>query len=252
MRRAAVSTVLVILFSATAQSAASAAENEKGFVDRAFRDKDGDHKYVVFIPHDYTSKVKWPVILFLHGAGERGTDGQAPVKVGLGRAIRAREKDFKAIAVFPQCESRGPAARGWHAGSVDGKRALAILDQVEKDYSTDKDRVYLTGLSMGGFGTWSMAVADPKRWAAIVPICGGGSTESAEKIAQLPIWCFHGDADKAVAVELSRKMIQAIKKAGGNPKYTEYAGVGHNSWDAAYGDADLFTWLFSQRRSARF
>ena len=127
-------------------------------------------------------------------------------------------------------------------------RARDILEEVEKDYKTDKKRVYLTGLSMGGFGTWSFAAAHPKRWAAIAPICGGGSVKDAEKIKDIPCWCFHGDADTAVPVAGSRDMIEAIKKAGGNPKYTEYPGVGHNSWDKAYGTKELWTWLLEQKK----
>jgi predicted peptidase len=107
--------------------------------------------------------------------------------------------------------------------------------------------MYLTGLSMGGFGTWSLAAQYPDRWAAIVPICGGGNPADADKIKHIPCWCFHGDADKAVKVERSREMIEALKKAGGQPRYDEYPGVGHNSWDRAYGTADLYQWLLMQQ-----
>ena len=125
---------------------------------------------------------------------------------------------------------------------------MAIVAEVEKEYKVDPKRVYLTGLSMGGFGTWSLAIKDPTRWAAIVPICGGGDAKQAAKIKDLPCWCFHGDADPAVAVGMSRTMIQALKDAGGQPKYTEYPGVGHNSWDKAYATPDLYKWLLSQQR----
>jgi predicted peptidase len=100
---------------------------------------------------------------------------------------------------------------------------------------------------MGGAGTWSLAVKYPDKWAAIVPICGRGDPKQAEKIKHIPCWCFHGDADKAVKVEYSREMIKALKEAGGSPKYTEYPGVGHNSWDRAYGTRELYDWLLAQK-----
>jgi len=148
------------------------------------------------------------------------------------------KEDFSFIAVFPQSQKRT-----WKADSDDAKRALAILDEVQKSYKVDAKRIYLTGLSMGGFGTWSLAAAFPERWAAIAPICGGGNPSTAEKIKNVPCWCFHGDADKAVKVEQSRSMIEALKKAGASPRYTEYEGVGHNSWDRAYGTAELYEWF---------
>ena len=250
-----ISSRLRVAFSVIALCATFAAElaaQERGFVDRVYRDDAGEHKYVVFVPHDYTPDKEWPVLLFLHGAGERGADGQLQTKVGLGPAIRAREKDFPFIAVLPQAEDRqGPLLRVWYPESADGKRALAVLAEVEKSYRIDKDREYLTGLSMGGYGTWAHAAAAPDRWAAIAPICGGGDPAWAEKIAQLPIWCFHGDEDRAVPVDQSRRMIDALKKAGGKPRYDEYPGVGHNSWDRAYGTDELYAWLLKQRRGKK-
>jgi len=116
-----------------------------------------------------------------------------------------------------------------------------------KEFKVDAKRQYLTGLSMGGYGTWSIAPTTPTRWAAIVPVCGAGNPADAEKIKDIPCWCFHGDEDKAVNVEGSRKMIAAIEKAGGKPKYTEYPKVGHNSWDMAYGTDELYKWLLEQK-----
>lgn len=244
--------ILTAVLAVAAARAATDAEPDRGFLDRVHSDNAGDHKYVVFVPHDYTTDKEWPVLLFLHGAGERGTDGKKHVDVGLGKAIRAREKTFPFIAVFPQCEDRQVAARrGWAPDGTDGARALAILTEVEKAYRTDKERVYLTGLSMGGFGTWAIAAAAPNRWAAIVPICGAGDPEWAPKIAGLPVWCFHGGDDRVVSPDGSRRMIEALKNAGATPTYTEYPGVGHNSWDAAFGTDELYTWLLKQKRTAR-
>ncbi len=230
----------------------SAFAEDRGFVNRVYRDETGSHKYVVFVPHNYTPEKTWPVILSFHGAGERGSDGKSQVNVGLGAAIRVREQSFPFIAVFPQCEDLAvPARQGWLPQAIDGRRALAILAEVEKSFRTDEDRVYLTGVSMGGFGAWAHAAADPDRWAAVVPICGGADADWAAKLVHLPIWCFHGAIDRVVPTDESRQMIAALKKGGGNPRFTEFPGVGHNAWDIAYQSEELFAWLLAQRRGVR-
>lgn len=222
-----------------ALAAPLAAQDAKtGFLDKTF--KDGT-KYVVFIPHDYTPEKTYPVILFLHGSGESGTDGQKQVGTGLGKAIKKEEKTFPFITLFPQSQKGG-----WKATGDEAQRALAILDETMKTYKIDEKRQYLTGLSMGGFGTWSLAAEYPTRWAAIAPICGGGDPGIAPKIKDIPCWNFCGDADKLVVQ--SRKLIAALKEAGGNPIYTEYPGVGHNSWDNAYGTAKLYEWFLMNPR----
>ena len=221
---------------------APAGAQEKEGTKTGFLNKEYEGvKYVVFVPHERKAGEKYPVILFLHGSGESGTDGVKQTKQGIGNAIRKREKTFPFLTVMPQSQKGG-----WKAESAEGKRAIAILDSVMKEYDGDPKRTYLTGLSMGGFGTWSMAMAYPDRWAAIVPVCGAGKPEQAAKIAKIPCWDFHGDADKSVNVNGSREMIAALKAAGGDPKYTEYPGVGHNSWDKAYGTPELYTWLLEQ------
>lgn len=234
----------VALLCGASMSARAADEKSKtGFLTRIHKDADGkEAKYVLFVPHDYKGDKTYPIILFLHGSGERAGGTKEPVEVGIGPAIQKREKSFPFLVIIPQAE------KSWRAGSADGKRALAMLAEVEKDYKVDPKRVYLTGLSMGGFGTWSMAVAHPDKWAAIVPICGRGDTKQAAKIKDIPCWCFHGDADPAVKVEGSRTMIAALKEAGGSPKYTEYPGVGHNCWDRAYATKELYEWLLQQHK----
>ena len=149
-----------------------------------------------------------------------------------------------AYVVFAQSHKRN-----WRAGSTDANRALRMVDELCKEAPIDTNRIYLTGLSMGGYGTWSLAAAEPKRWAAIVPVCGGGNPADVAKFKDIPCWCFHGDKDTAVKVEKSREMIEALKKVESEPKYTEYPGVGHNSWDKAYGTPELFPWLFAQKRT---
>ena len=219
--------------------ALASAQTETGFIAKTHEGA----KYKIFVPHDYKGDKEYPLILFLHGAGETGTDGEKQAKQGIGNAIAKNEKTFGFITVLPQSQKKT-----WKADSVDGKRAIEILDLTMKAYKVDASRVYLTGLLMGGFGTWSFAAAHPNRWAAIAPICGGGDVKSASKIKNIPCWNFHGDEDNAVKVDLSRNMIKALKDAGGQPRYTEYPGVGHNSWDAAYGNPELYTWFLEQKR----
>jgi predicted peptidase len=218
-----------------------------GFVDKTFKNADDtESPYVVFVPHDYDPAKEYPTVLFLHGAGETKTaksGGKMPVEVGIGPAIKTREKTFPFIVVIPRAEGFG-----WQAGSANAKRALAMLDEVQKAYKTDPKRQYLTGLSMGGYGTWSIAAAHPDRWAAIAPVCGGGDPKDADKIKDLPCWCFHGDEDGAVKVERSREMIAALEKAGGHPRYSEYKWVGHDSWDPAYATNELYAWLLKQSK----
>src|SRR5260370_24027181 len=230
---------------------ARAAEDDKhGFVNRVHKDPDGkESKYVLFVPHDYKGDKAYPLILFLHGAGEREGGKKAPVEVGIGPAItKPGEEHFQFFVLIPRCGANPgkPIAGNWGADGPDAQRALAMLEDVKKSYQIDAKRVYLTGLSMGGFGTWSLAAKYPERWAAIVPICGGGNPAEAEKIKDIPCWCFHGAADPAVKVESSRSMIAALKAAGGHPKYDEYPGVGHDSWVKAYSTPDLYEWLLKQ------
>jgi poly(3-hydroxybutyrate) depolymerase len=212
----------------------------------------GGAKYTVFVPHSYNFKgtMHFPLILFLHGKGERGVDGVRPAKVGLGEHIMRTQKTFPFFAVFPQCRPNGL----WAAGSPDGQRALAILDAVEKRYRVDRKRVYLTGLSLGGAGTWSLGEAHAHRWAAIVPVCGvlgervrGPILAQAGKLKDMPCWCFHGGTDPTVTG--SREMIKLLQAAGGHPIYTEYPGVGHQGcWEPAYATAKLYPWLLSHKK----
>ncbi len=227
-------------------AACRAADDPKhGFVPLVHKGEGGDSKYVLFIPHSYAGDKEYPLILFLHGAGERGDDGELPVKQGIGNAIKfkGKEKDFPFFVIFPQCRVKG----NWKADGPDGQRALAILADVQKAYKIDDKRLYLTGLSMGGFGTWSLAAAHPQKWAAIVPICGGGDPATATKIKDIPCWAFVGDKDNPKLVEGMRGMIKALQAAGSQPRYSEFPYVGHNSWDSAYVTPELYPWLLSHK-----
>jgi predicted peptidase len=220
-----------------------AAAAPTGFLNRTVEADGKSIPYVLYVPRDYSPEKRWPVILFLHGSGERGSDGLKQSQVGLGGAVRLYPERYPALVVMPQCA----AGERW-SGQM-AALALKAVDQTLAEYSCDPSRQYLTGLSMGGYGSWLIAAQHPTRFAAVVPVCGGGSTDDASKLKELPIWVFHGDADTAVPVARSRQMVEAIKAAGGSAiKYTEYPGVGHNSWDAAYADKAMAEWLFAQKR----
>lgn len=220
----------------------------RGFQNRVYTDAAGKaHPFVVFVPAKYEPGTKPPVMLFLHGAGERGSNNIDQIMVGLGPAIWKRKGTFPFVTVIPQCR----IGSNWLADGPDAQWALAMLKQTEKEFGTDPDRVYLTGLSMGGGGTWSIAAKDPSAWAAIVPMCSGPDAANAAKFAaaRLPIWNFCGDKDREGTVKANRTMHEALTKAGAVAKYTEYPGVGHNCWDDAYGTDALYTWLLEQARS---
>ena len=220
----------------------------RGFEQLTYTDNRGRiARYALFTPHAVDLDQPQPLILYLHGAGEIGSDGQKQVTVGLGPAIRSQEDEFPFYALFPQSQHGS-----WRAGSDDAVMALRLLEHTRSRFNIDDSRVYLTGVSMGGFGTFSLAAAYPDRWAAIVPICGGGDPTQARRIARVPCWCFHGDADDIVSVEYSREMITAIRDAGGQPIYEELPGVGHNAWDAAYAKPELFEWMCEQRAPERY
>ncbi|MGE3821652.1 MAG: family 16 glycoside hydrolase [Isosphaeraceae bacterium] len=230
------------LYVQTVPSPDASASDVPGFHLRTVETSTGPRKYTLYLPTGYDGKKTFPVALFLHGSGERGEDGVKPAQVGLGPAILKSPEAFPVIAVFPQARTT------WAAGSEDSKAALAALDDVLKSLKADPDRVVLTGLSMGGRGSWELAAAEPERWAAVVPICGMGQPDSAGAIHKLPIWVFVGDADRDATVLNSRAMVEAITGRGGNPRYTEYRGVGHNSWDRAYNHPALAEWILSQVR----
>lgn len=228
---------------------AAAAEPAKpGLHYRTITDSSGKTgRYILFVPLKLDPAARPPVLLFLHGSGERGENGLDQLMVGLGPALWKQRTTFPFVTVLPQCSTGGR----WNADGPDAALALAALKQTQQELNADPDRVYLTGLSMGGGGTWSIASQDPAMFAAIAPMCSRGDLESASKLAaaHLPVWDFCGDKDRAETVEFSRKMNAALKAAGADARYTEYPEVGHNCWDNAYGTPELYTWLLEQSRS---
>lgn len=198
-------------------------------------------KYLLYIPEEYGKKKgPWPLVLFLHGAGERG-DNLDLVKVHGPPKLAAASKAFPFILVSPQC----PKESWW---PKEAETLKALLDDIESKYEVDKDREYVTGLSMGGFGTWSLAVAQPKRFAALAPICGRGDPKAVEAIKDVPTWVFHGAKDNTVPLKASEEMVEALKAAGAKPKFTVYPEAGHDSWTATYDNPEFYEWMLAQRR----
>ncbi len=198
--------------------------------------------YLLYIPKDFPdSQKKWPLVMFLHGVGERGNDLSKVKAHGLPKLAESR--DFPFIIVSPQC----PGDFWWN-NPVQVAALNGLLDEIMETYPVDRDRVYLTGLSMGGFGTWALAAAHPEKFAAIAPICGGGNPADAKVLSKLPIWVFHGDSDTTVPISKSQEMVDAIKKEGGDIKFTVYPGVGHDSWTQTYNNSELYEWLLKYRR----
>jgi len=201
-------------------------------------------QYLLYLPTQYSeSKSQWPLMLFLHGAGERGDDLEKVKIHGPPKLIAHEGKEFPFVVVSPQCPEDG-----WWSDEPQIEMLDALLDDVIRRYRIDQDRIYVTGLSMGGFGTWSLATKYPHRFAAIAPICGGGDPKDAAKISHLPVWAFHGAKDNVVALEKSQEMVEALRKAGGDVKFTMYPQAGHDSWTETYDNPELYNWLLKHKR----
>jgi pimeloyl-ACP methyl ester carboxylesterase len=199
------------------------------------------YQYLLYLPPEYekNTKDRWPLIVFLHGAGERGNDLEKVKTHGPPKIIKEGQ-ELPFVVVSPQC----PEKEGWGIPALN-----ALLDEVMAHNRIDPDRVYLTGLSMGGTGTWTLAAAHPDRFAAIVPICGDANTGDASKLKKIAVWAFHGKLDPTVPVAYSTNMVEAIEKAGGNNvKLTVYPEAKHDSWTETYKNPYLYTWLLEQQR----
>ena len=226
---------------------------------RTFADAHGTKlSYRLLKPEQIEAGAKYPLVVFLHGAGERGNDNEAQLIHGVREfATPEHRKKYPCFLIAPQC----PNGKRWVEVDWSSKShrlpkepseplrlTVELVESLAKELPIDPKRVYITGLSMGGYGVWDVLARKPELFAAAVSVCGGGDIETAERIKEIPVWLFHGDQDGAVPVSRSRDMVAALRKAGAHPKYTEYPGIGHNSWDAAYKDADMHAWLFAQKR----
>lgn len=199
--------------------------------------------YLFYSPPNYdeTADTKLPLVLFLHGAGERGDDPELLKPVALPQ-IAAHQAEFGFLLLAPQC----PNNSNW-AEQMDALEAF--LDETVDLYPVDQTRIYLTGLSMGGGGAWYLAARQPDRFAALAPICGAsmwwqGFPQRAATLSQLPIWTFHGDADSVVPIDITRQIVAVLEANGNDVRFTSYPGVGHNSWTQAYQNHALFEWFF--------
>ena len=199
--------------------------------------------YLLFLPEEYGKDPakKWPVIVFLHGAGERGSDVNKVKAHGPPKVVE-QKKDFPFVVISPQV----PEGKWW-----DPTVVIALLDEVGATHAVDPDRVYLTGLSMGGYGTWETAIRHPERFAAIAPICGGGTKHRARRLKDVPTWVFHGDKDEAVPVSASIEMVDALKAAGADVQFTRYPDAGHDSWTVTYDNPKLYEWFLSHTLAKR-
>ncbi len=198
--------------------------------------------YVLYLPDGYDESARdWPLVVFLHGAGERGGDLQAVCNLGLAARLKAGDA-FPFIVVAPQC----PENLYW-GGCIESLDAF--LDDRLAELRVDKSRIYLTGLSMGGMGTWLWSVYAPERFAAVAPVCGNSVSWNASRLQNTPVWAFHGDEDTTVHVEESVWMTEAVNACGGDARLTIYEGVSHDSWVQAYNDPALYTWMLSKQKS---
>lgn len=215
--------------------------------------------YRIMPPAKIEPGKKYPLVLFLHGAGERGTDNAIQLVHGMTEfASDENRQKYPAFVVAPQCPQELQwVAVNWstdaHTMPEKPTAALAasldLVTSLEKEFPIDSDRLYITGLSMGGYGTWDAIQRHPKRFAAAAPICGGGDPAFAKAIKDVPLWAFHGDKDDVVKPGRSTQMIDALKAVGAKPQYTLYPGVGHNSWSPTFANPEYYKWLFAQKKS---
>jgi predicted peptidase len=257
--------VLITAFGLVLAVPVSPARRETGFLNRTVTVEGRAHRYQVYVPVDYTPQKRWPVLLFLHGSGERGTDGLLQTEIGLGTALRRHSELYPVIAVFPQA----PPDTRWPGAS--SRIALAALEATQGEFRCDRDRVYLTGMSMGGNGAWYLAYRNPSRWAALLVACGWVNPDErhptaepvvppadrpaiealAGRLRRLPVWQYHGAVDDVILPADSRRLAAALDSLRAPARYTELPDVGHGRWDAMYASPDVAAWLLRQRRGPR-
>lgn len=197
--------------------------------------------YLSYVPDDYaTSNKKYPLVLFLHGSGERGSDLELVKKHGPMKEIAGgKRKGLPFVIIAPQC----PERRSW-----DVDELIGLLNEVEKKFRIDRNREFVSGLSMGGYGTWALLAAQPKRFAGAIPICGGGDPKAASTFAKVPIWVIHGDKDPAVPFQQSVDMVNALKAAGGDPIFTQVVGGTHDVWTSIFEDDGFYKFVMTHKR----
>jgi predicted peptidase len=243
VRRAALGAALLLGVGGCAAAAAPLpppGEQAPQRMERRVVREHGAH-YLVFLPPGHHARQRWPMILFLHGAGERGDDLSQVAVHGPPRLVQQRPDQFPFVVVSPQV----PADRIWSVPVLD-----ALLDEVTERYAVDPDRIYVTGLSMGGYGTWHLAFEFPHRFAAIAPISGGGTITGACTVRHLPVWVFHGAQDEVVPVAHSEELVGRLRGCDGRVRYTRYEDAGHDAWTRTYENPELYRWFLRHRRGA--
>ncbi len=243
---------LSLLLGGLLTTAATADAQENGLLNRTVKVGASTYNYQVYVPQSLGGKAKAPVILFLHGIGQRGAGGFLPAGGVQGAMLRHYLEQVPAIVVLPQCRK----GSYWPDPEMD-RMVTGALDQTVAEFNADPQRLYLTGVSMGGYGAWHMASEHPGKFAAMVSICGGSPLRTgdrfssiARKVSRTPVWVFHGAADQVVPVSESRQLVGALKALHGNVRYSEYEGVGHNVWLKALAEKELLPWLLAQRLDA--
>lgn len=223
-----------------------------GFVARVYRHGSQSMPYRFFIPPGYKQEMQYPLVLWLHGAGGAGRDNRAQIS---GDQIPGthtwtkpqNQTQHPAFVLAPQSPTNWVSA-GLDRLSPEMSMVLSIIEAVRSEFNIDPARIYVAGQSDGGVGTWNVITQKPDFFAAAVPLCGVGDPSRVSKIVDLPIWAFHGERDRVISVIESRKMVNALRRAGGHPRYTEYPNVGHDVWPRAFAELDLVEWLFAQHR----
>lgn len=259
LRAALMTTVFVLPQFAQAGDLADA------FEKRVYENDKGESLPYRYLPAPVPMKAnpnaKFPLVIFLHGAGERGTDNTKPLVHGVKTfAMDEYRKKYPCYVIAPQC----PDGKRWVEvdWALDShtmpekisdplRLTMELVDSLLKSSKVDPDRVYITGLSMGGFGTWDAAQRFPEKFAAAAPVCGGADLDQVKRLKNIPLWTFHGLKDTVVKPHRSQKAVEALKAAGGEARLTEYPEVGHNSWVNAYNTPELYEWLFAQRRGKK-
>lgn len=253
--------ILILIIGLMMATLVASAQTMRFNVEQYVNENGDTLNYRISYP-DFSESESYPLVIFLHGGGERGNDNRSQLKWGVQNFVTDEAlKRYKAIVLAPQ----SPSDARWSnfEGQFDNREeplrladtpskplqmTMEVVDQIIENFSVDTRRIYITGMSMGGFGTWDAIARWPERFAAAVPVCGGGDPTTAEQIADIPIWATHGADDPTVSPEMSREMINALRKEGAKPGYTEYPGVGHFSWLQTYTDENVMAWLFSQRK----
>lgn len=245
--------VLVLFFMCTLLLQTEAQKDSAAFARLQYITGSDTLPYRFLKPRKTQPDTKYPLIIFLHGAGERGTNNEGNIKHIKDMVTNnANRMKYPCFVIAPQCPKKQQWIEAYNAPAsvkptAPMQQFVDLLEQVLKEYPIDQSRIYITGVSMGGYGTWELIARYPHKFAAAVPVCGGGDLKTIPTIKHIPIWAFHGSQDRLVPPEKSRRMIKGLQEAGAQPGYTEYPEVDHPSWVHAYKDPFLMIWMFRQK-----